>query len=506
MVTMYPAIGREAVAVQLLADVTVAMQEAIDSRALGRNADFFEYGGDSMAAIQVVMDLRRSLDITVPIEAVQLHPTPALLAEYLLMLTAEGNERGLPASRPDGEVVALSPVQQSIYEAMRLWAPVGVYNTSLVYRLTGSVDCGRLETSLAEAAYHHEAARAMLVNQDRRVGLAVTNNVIPEIIVDNSSADELLIRRRITEFLKEYIDPAVQSPLRVFLTDRLAGRLEETRYLAISACQLMFDEETLGSYLATATEFYRGRSAPPEIRRLISPMPVAPGDPQPVMPRTWTRFAFQRARSDIFDVSGTRQTMHLSPAQVSGLRALGSRNSATLYEAMLSLIWTLAAAGGSQAVMLCGTFRQPAVDAGATHAEGRPAGLKELRFGALGQDTLDQAMQRVKQTVRAAQSDEIKPVTDEAPPIVVSLQDGRTQELELDNAHVEIVDWDNDTARFEMALLIHLRSGRPRIIAEYLRQCCDDSDVSAFLDDLRNLLARCVGLSASGGYAREDGL
>ncbi|MFI5527227.1 acyl carrier protein [Kitasatospora sp. NPDC051853] len=60
-----------------------AYRDALGDPGLDRDSDFFEAGGDSLAAFQITDRLRGALGVEVAVALVFTHPTPAELAEVV---------------------------------------------------------------------------------------------------------------------------------------------------------------------------------------------------------------------------------------------------------------------------------------------------------------------------------------------------------------------------------------------------------------------------------------
>ncbi|HET9899271.1 MAG TPA: acyl carrier protein [Streptosporangiaceae bacterium] len=70
--------------------VVMAYREALLDDSLDAGSDFFEAGGDSMAAFQITARLGEALGAEVPVALVFAYPTPADLA-YVIELDAAAN-------------------------------------------------------------------------------------------------------------------------------------------------------------------------------------------------------------------------------------------------------------------------------------------------------------------------------------------------------------------------------------------------------------------------------
>lgn len=60
--------------------ITTIYREALADATLGPDSDFFEAGGDSLAAFQITARLQEELGVDVPVALVFSYPSPADLA------------------------------------------------------------------------------------------------------------------------------------------------------------------------------------------------------------------------------------------------------------------------------------------------------------------------------------------------------------------------------------------------------------------------------------------
>lgn len=83
----------------------------MDPSSIGRNDDFFNLGGDSLLAIQVLSDLRKTYEVQLPGSMLMSYPTPASIAAQIARIL---EARGVPALRidspQDSPVIVTTPV------------------------------------------------------------------------------------------------------------------------------------------------------------------------------------------------------------------------------------------------------------------------------------------------------------------------------------------------------------------------------------------------------------
>ncbi|HEV7215657.1 MAG TPA: SDR family NAD(P)-dependent oxidoreductase, partial [Chloroflexota bacterium] len=128
---------------------------------LGKTANFFALGGNSLLAAQVIGRLRQTYAVDITPRAFFDAPTVTTLADQIEQLRAGGERAALP---PLPKVDRQSTLPLSLPQR-RLWfldqvAPGNVsYNVPIALRLRGDLDVAALEESLREIVRRHEVLR-----------------------------------------------------------------------------------------------------------------------------------------------------------------------------------------------------------------------------------------------------------------------------------------------------------------------------------------------------------
>ena len=157
--------------------VAEVFAEVLKTNTPGIHADFFELGGNSLAAMQVLARLQQIFQTTLSIEALFASPTVAgvteRIGEQMANLVADGAARlesKLPSSRDerrqeariprrqDAEPAPLSFAQQRVYFLDQIGAGAA-YNMSASLWLTGQVDERALAHALDEISRRHDILR-----------------------------------------------------------------------------------------------------------------------------------------------------------------------------------------------------------------------------------------------------------------------------------------------------------------------------------------------------------
>jgi amino acid adenylation domain-containing protein len=134
---------------------------------MGAESSFFESGGHSLLAIQVCSQLRRALEIELPLQIVFEHPTAARLAEWIGRLRGATAERQIvieTSSRGGG--VPLSFAQHRLWFLHQMDPADPSYNIHFALRVTGDLDPRAFKAALAGVAARHEILRTCFPVRD----------------------------------------------------------------------------------------------------------------------------------------------------------------------------------------------------------------------------------------------------------------------------------------------------------------------------------------------------
>ena len=125
----------------------------------GIHDNFFDCGGDSVLASQLIARLRHAFGVDLSLPRFFQLPTIAELAEFIAeQSSGKAEDLTLPlVSRTDG--VVLTSAQQRMYFLSQLEPDSPVYNCPFAYRLKGSLDLPRLRQALADVIKRHEILR-----------------------------------------------------------------------------------------------------------------------------------------------------------------------------------------------------------------------------------------------------------------------------------------------------------------------------------------------------------
>ncbi len=139
--------------------------EVLGAESVGVFDDFFERGGHSLLAAQVLARLRDAFGVDLPLA--ELFDAPTVAAQARMVEQALRADAGL-AVPPIGLADRSGPIPASLAQ-QRLWLTEQIepgnpaYNIPCVVRMAGELDAPALEAALNEVVRRHEALRTTLV-------------------------------------------------------------------------------------------------------------------------------------------------------------------------------------------------------------------------------------------------------------------------------------------------------------------------------------------------------
>lgn len=220
-----------------LADVISNGQESTETRLANiwkevlrvsqveKDSNFFDIGGDSLKAMEVVVRVSEVLHVDLPLIAFFEEPTIAHLAAVVDGLKATGTTPPI-ARVADRQEFPLSYSQQVFWLLEQQNPGTGIYNKPRVFRIHGRVDPMVMERSLNELRQRHEILRARFVSGvNGPVQVVDAGGSLRFAVTDLSSQDP---RRREQMAMKLALE-TVRKPL-----DLASGQAQRAHLIQLS--------------------------------------------------------------------------------------------------------------------------------------------------------------------------------------------------------------------------------------------------------------------------------
>ncbi|MDO1486797.1 putative non-ribosomal peptide synthetase [Rhodococcus rhodochrous] len=196
--------------------------EVLGIERVGLDDDFFELGGNSLVATQLVSRLGSALGAHVPVRTLFETSTVEALAARVESEVTTGDRAALVAG-PRPERIPLSLAQQRMWFLNRFDTDRAVYNFPMAVRLRGDLDVAALSSALEDLVVRHEVLRTVYPSTpDGPVQeILPADRVVRPLTVVDITEDEL--DDRIVENASTRFDVEVDVPFAVRLF-RLAPR------------------------------------------------------------------------------------------------------------------------------------------------------------------------------------------------------------------------------------------------------------------------------------------
>lgn len=156
--------------------------------------NFFEIGGHSLSATQVISHIRDQLSITLPVSVIFETPTIAELSKCLKMETnvaSDSSQQITSINRK--EPLPLSFAQQRILFLQELEGPSSTFNVPFALRLDGPLDVVLFEKSINTIISRHEIFRSRFESKDGEANVLIEDQYQLALdVVDFSTQDDAI--------------------------------------------------------------------------------------------------------------------------------------------------------------------------------------------------------------------------------------------------------------------------------------------------------------------------
>ena len=249
--------------------VAQAWCEILNTEKVGIRENFFEIGGHSLVAIQIVARLRNTFDREIPLRALFDAPTVEDLSREIEILLMDGDQPAVPAivPAPREEPLRLAINQEHLWRLHRMVPDTHFFNMPYVYRLSGTLNIGALERSLGEIINRHEALRTVFVelgNSPAQVINPPAEFVLPYFDLRASNAAK--VSQRIGDFVIDERNNGFDLAEGPLLRAKLLRATDTEHFLLLTLHHIIGDLASVHILRREMTAFYdafsHGRSLP----------------------------------------------------------------------------------------------------------------------------------------------------------------------------------------------------------------------------------------------------
>ncbi|HSF42617.1 MAG TPA: amino acid adenylation domain-containing protein, partial [Thermoanaerobaculia bacterium] len=203
--------------------------EVLGAEHVGIEDGFFDLGGHSLSAIQVISRVRGAFGVELPLRLLFEEPTPAGLAPHVEeALRARAGTLAPPiVPVPRSGEIPLSFAQERLWFLEQLQPGTAAYNMGMAVEMEGALDVAALESGLLQIVSRHEALRTRFPTVDGRPVQEIAPppaRLLP--VVDLSGLPEEIRRQAVR-------DLSADEALRPF--DLVTGPLLRAMLLRLSA-------------------------------------------------------------------------------------------------------------------------------------------------------------------------------------------------------------------------------------------------------------------------------
>lgn len=494
--------------------------ESLDVERVGIDDDFFELGGNSLKAIQIVTRIERDLGLELRVRDVFQSPSVRELAGLAPAAKLATKAEPIPACALANDYEA-SHAQRRLWVLERLAAAHAAYNLNFGFRIRGSLDLAALEAAFQDVVDRHESLRTVFFERHGEPRQVVLDQMKAPFETRQGSPDD--VADWLARWLERPFDLENGPLLRVSVLElgpQEAALLAQLHHIVGDGWSLeILIAEALANYesrrqgqppgrgplrvqykdfAAWQNNLLRGLEA--EIHRdywldqLGGELPVLE------LPTDHPRPALQ-------SFTGATLRGRLDPDLAGDLRAQAREHSTSLYVVVLSATKALLARYSGQSDLIVGS---PV--AGREHVDtegmiGFFANMLALRSSVDGASTFSDLLEQVKHTVQGAFDHQVYPfdrIVEELDvprrmsrspifDVVVSLQNlgrdvGSSEDLEI-----EPLGADSSSSKFDLTFFFYEEAdGSVEVAIEYCTALFSAERIQRMLAHLETLVRQIV--------------
>jgi amino acid adenylation domain-containing protein/FkbM family methyltransferase len=508
--------------------LTRIWQEVLKIEEVGVYDNFFDLGGQSLMAVQVVSRIRDALQVDLSLRSIFEKPTIAALAKGLEASPQREDRAEAHTSAPVGETLArpLSFAQQRLWFLDQLEPETALYNISEAFRINGPLDVAALERSVNEIVRRHEVLRTTFSARD---GLPVQiiwpslHLRIPVVDVsDRHEKDHEAEAKRLAREAAERPFDLARGPL---LRTTLLRLGNEDHVLLLSMHHIVSDGWSVTVFLREITALYdafsNGRPTP--LSNLTSQYSdyvqwqhhELQGEALEKQVTYWKRqlagvstlpLRTDRPRPPVQSFRGDQQLIVLPHELTNAVKTLSQKQHLTLFMTLLTAFKALLRRYSGQQDIAIGV---PIAGRNRLEYErliGFFVNTLVLRTKLSGASTFRELLDRVREVALAAYTyqelpfekliEELQPERDLSHnplfQVMFQLRNLPKETLNLANSRVEPFPFDKKLAKFDLALDITEIARELQCVFTYNTDLFDASTIMRMQQHYKNLLERSV--------------
>jgi amino acid adenylation domain-containing protein len=496
--------------------------ELLGVAGVGRRDSFFDLGGNSLVATQLVSRIRRDLRLDIPLRSVFEAPDLQALATACDALRAAGMYDATAALVPRRDAAVaprLSFAQERLWFLHRLEPENPFYNVSVALALTGELDEPALARALRCVVERHDVLRTTYPEVEGRPLQSISADlVLPLVRIDLTShpAPHREVERLANEKARRPFDLATGPVIRATLL--VLGPSEHVLLLTVH--HIAADGWSLGVFVREITAAYTDQELPDlpiqyadfaswQRQRLQDGAYAGQAD-------YWVRqlagfpselaLATDRPRPPAQSFRGHSVTFAIDGAACAGLKRLCREQDATLFMALLAAFATVLGRHSGQEDLIIGS-----PIANRTRAEVEPligffVNTLALRLDLSGAPSFRELLSRVRTCALDAYANQDLPferLVDLLQPardlsrnplfqVMFALQNAPVGAADLPGLHVAPLNYERTTAQFDLVLDMWEGTDRLLGVLEFSADLFDRPTVERLVGHLQTILAAVV--------------
>ncbi|TEB42423.1 amino acid adenylation domain-containing protein [Flavobacterium circumlabens] len=385
---------------------------SIPQSSIGRNDSFFDLGGSSLKAIQLISRVYKNHEVQLSIAEIFSHST--LKPQASLIAASKGNTYLSIQKVAEQDDYAVSHGQGRMWLIEQQVDSVFPFNGVDIYRLKGNLDIEALTQSFKKLIDRHESLRTIFIQKEGRPRQKILNS--SDVVVDIETIDISAVPERRSILIEELRNAAFDLSQWPLFRVKLLSYGADVYDLVYVDHHIISDEWSLQVLIQDLVTYYNAFVLKQEVA--LEPLPIQYKDYAAwqsslvnstdfeVSAKYWKthlqdapriELASDRPRPAVISNQGSQYNFSFSKEASSGLKAVCTESGCTLFMGVSSLVYALLYSYTGQSDITLGT---PV--AGRNHADlekqiGFYINTLALRAQFKGDDSFEELLDHVKQ-------------------------------------------------------------------------------------------------------------